>query len=134
MAKAATLFDKAAANWRLASYILSGLQDDEEQLNFAGYHLQQAFELALKFLLEQNGVEYPKTHDVERLISLGGEEGVDLMLDDYLDDHAEMLSSWESRSRYVIGYIVEERKLRRALSAIDAYLTRIATAFGGDVR
>ena len=126
--QAKTLYDKAVANFRLADFILLNLEDDEEQLNFAGYHLQQSLELALKYLLEQNGVEYPKTHDIERLIKLGRENDVDLMVSDYIDDHAEMFSSWESKARYITGYQLETRKLTRARDEVDRFLAAIAEA------
>ncbi len=128
MASAQTLYAKAVANYKSACILLQNAPDDEEQLNFAGHHLQQAVELALKYLLEQDGVEYPKTHDIDQLIRIGHERNVDLHLDDYLEDHAEMLSSWEAKARYVLGYAIETKKIKRASQAIDEYLARIAKA------
>lgn len=128
MASARTLYGKAAANFRSAKLLLDHANGDEEQLNLAGYHLQQALELTLKYLLEQDGVEYPKTHDIDQLIRIGNERGVDLRLSEYLTDHAEMFSMWEARSRYVLGYAIEARKLERALSEVDDYLAAIAEA------
>ncbi len=128
MASARTLYGKAAANFRSAKLLLDHANGDEEQLNLAGYHLQQALELTLKYLLEQDGVEYPKTHDIDQLIRIGNERGVDLRLSEYLTDHAEMFSMWEARSRYVLDYAIEARKLERALSEVDDYLAAIAEA------
>ncbi|WP_296010046.1 HEPN domain-containing protein [uncultured Adlercreutzia sp.] len=121
-----TLYDKAASNLRNAQLVLAHMDDDDAQLNFIGYHLQQATELVLKYLLEQSGVEYPKTHDIDQLIRLAEQADVDLRLPEYLDDHAEMISQWEAKSRYVIGYSIERRKVERAMEAIDAYLADIA--------
>ncbi|MEI3376347.1 MAG: HEPN domain-containing protein [Coriobacteriales bacterium] len=126
MASAQTLYDKAAANLRSAQIIFAHVDDDEEQLNVIGYHLQQALELLLKYLLEQNGIEYPKTHDIEQLIYLGNEAKAELYLTEYLEDHAEMFSQWEAKSRYVIGYAIEARKVERALREVDEYLTIVA--------
>lgn len=126
MTSATTLYDKAAANLRTAIIIFNAAEEDEEQLNAIGYHLQQAVELALKYLLEQNGVEYPKTHDIDQLVRLGREAGADLYLPEYLEDRAEMLSQWEAKSRYVLGYAIEGRKIERALKEIDDYLTTVA--------
>lgn len=94
MGSARTLYDKAVANLRTAQILFDHDADDEEQINAMGYHLQQAMELALKYLLEQNGVEYPKTHDIDQLIRMGREAGAELYLPEYLEDHAEMLSQW----------------------------------------
>lgn len=37
-----------------------------------------------------------------------------------------MLSQWEAKSRYVLGYAIESRKVERALSEIDDYLAEVA--------
>lgn len=121
-----TLYDKAASNLRLARLTFDNRGDDDALLNYVGYHLQQAVELALKYLLEQSGVEYPKTHDIDQLTRLAREAEVDLYLTDYLEDHAEMLSQWEAKARYVIGYSIEAHKVERALGEVDAYLADVA--------
>ena len=131
MANEKTLFDKAVSNLQVARIVLAQGTDDEGQLNIVGFHLQQAMELALKYLLEQDGIEYPKTHDIDQLIRVGREAGVDLYLSEYLEDHAEMLSQWEAKSRYVIGYAIESRKAERALKEVDDYLANIAAALRG---
>lgn len=128
MASATTLYGKAAANFKSAKLLLDNANGDEEQLNLAGYHLQQALELTLKYLLEQDGIEYPKTHDIDQLIRIGNESRVDLQLSEYLIDHAEMFSLWEAKARYILGYAIEARKLKRALSEIDDYLAAVADA------
>ena len=126
MASAQTLFDKAVANLTSARVVFGSSGGDEEQLNVAGYHLEQALEMALKYLLEQSGVEYPKTHDVDQLIRLGHENGVALHLSEYLEEHAEMFSQWEAKSRYILGYAIEAKKVERALGEIDEYLAEVA--------
>ena len=126
MAADQTLYDKAASNLRNARLVFDNRGDDDAQLNFVGYHLQQAVELTIKYLLEQSGVEYPKTHDVDQLIRMAAEAKVDLCLSEYMEDHAEMFSQWEAKSRYVIGYSIEQRKIERALEEVDDYLADIA--------
>lgn len=126
MSGAANLFDKAASNLRSAQLIFDHRGEDDEQLNMVGYHLQQAVELALKYLLEQDGIEYPKTHDVDQLIRMGREAAVELHLSEYVEDHAEMFSQWEARSRYVVECAIEARKAERALWEVDDYLAAVA--------
>lgn len=82
--------------------------------------------MAIKYLLEQSGVEYPKTHDIDQLIRLAAEKDVELFLADYIEDHAEMLSQWEAKPRYVIGCSIAQRKIERALEEIDSYLAEVA--------
>lgn len=116
-----TLFDKAVSNYNTALILQRYMGEDEAQLNAAAYHLQQSVELAVKYLLEMSGVEYPKTHDIEQLIRLARENKVELYLPEYIDDHAEMFSQWEAKTRYIIGYLVEEKKVVKATEAIDEW-------------
>ncbi len=133
MAHEQTLYDKAASNLRNARLVFDNRGDDDAQLNFVGYHLQQATELAIKYLLEQSGVEYPKTHDIDQLVRLAAEADVALLLTEYIEDHAEMFSQWEAKSRYVIGYSIEQRKIERALEEVDSYLADIAARERADM-
>lgn len=128
MSSAQTLFGKAVANLRSAQLIYENSDGDEDQLNIAGYLLQQAVELAMKYLIEQNGIEFPKTHDIDQLIRMANANDVDLLVSEYLDDHAETLSLWEAKSRSILGYAIEARKVERMLEEVDQYLERIAAA------
>ena len=121
-----TLLDKAVQNINIAKTIYySELIADEAYFNYVGYHLQQAVELSMKYLLEKNGVEYSKTHSIEQLIKLGNESNIDLHITEYIDNKAEMFSSWESQTRYIISYKLEKRKVSQALTEVENYLVRI---------
>ena len=126
MSSAQTLYGKAVANLRTSQLVYDYCDGDEDQLNIAGYHLQQAVELAMKYLLEQNGLEFPKTHDIDQLIRIARTNDIDLYVSEYLDDHAEMLSLWEAKSRYILGYAIEARKVERMIQEVGLYLERIA--------
>ena len=122
------LFEKAVTNYNVALVLWERVTDDEAFLNQIGYHLQQSLELALKYLLEINGVEYVKTHDIDQLIRLGRENNVEMFLSEYIEDHAEMFSQWEAKSRYVLGYLIEKRKIDKALLEIEKYFHTIENA------
>lgn len=47
---------------------LAGIPDSSEEIVL--FHCQQAIEKALKAFLDANGIVYPKTHDLELLLSL----------------------------------------------------------------
>ena len=89
-----------------------------------GYHLQQAVELNLKYQLEMSGIEYPKTHDIDQLLRIGKENGADLLVTEYIEDHSEMFSLWEARTRYVLNYHLEERKIDVALKGVKELLDK----------
>ena len=118
-----TLFDKAKQNLKVAESIYSTIAiNDEAYLNYVGYHIQQALELSIKYMLEMNGVNYSKTHDIDQLIRLANINNVDLYLNEYIDDHSEMFSLWEARTRYILNYRLEKRKIERSLMETKSYL------------
>ena len=118
-----TLFDKAKQNLKVAESIYSTIAiNDEAHLNYVGYHIQQALELSIKYMLEMNGVNYPKTHDIDQLIRLANINNVELYLNEYIDDHSEMFSLWEARTHYILNYRIEKRKIERSLTETKSYL------------
>jgi len=121
-----TLYDKALSNYESARVLRNVETDDENRMNIIAYLLSQSLEMAIKYLLEQSGVEYPKTHDIDQLIRIGKEGGVDLYLTEYIEDHAEMFSLWETKSRYVLSFLAEVKKVDTAIIGIEVYFSNIA--------
>ena len=121
MDKAVNLFDKALADYNAAKIIRSAVSSDEEELNVIAYLLQQSLELSAKYIMEMNGLEYPKSHDIETLHYFASENGVDLFFTEYISDHQEMFSQWESKSRYIVGYLTELSRIDAAINALGEY-------------
>lgn len=125
------LLDKALTNYDAAKIIRNVIKDEnEEMINLVGYHLQQSIELSIKYTLEMNGVEYPSTHRIEDLIRLAKTNKVDLHLNEYLKEHDALVSSWESNTRYLIGYLIELEKVDKALPEIKKYLKTLIEIYG----
>ena len=120
-----SLLNRAIANYNAAVVLKDNLSVDELFLNQIAYDIQQAYEMAIKYLLELNGVEYPKTHDIDQLIRIASLSKVDLHISEYLDEHSEMISQWGAKPRYVMGYLVELRKIDKALIDLKEYLEKI---------
>jgi HEPN domain-containing protein len=91
-----------------------------------GFHAQQSVEKALK--LAWFGTEFPKTHDLKRLIDLLGERGVPTAtLDPFVD-----LNSFAVQYRYESLYSNEEPINRQELAtAIDSLIERVSIAIRG---
>ena len=123
-----TLFDKAVSNYNAAVLLRQNVDDDESQLNIIAFHLQQCLEFALKYQFEMNGLEYPRVHTIEQLLSFAKDHEIDLKTTDYIDEHAEMFTQWEAKSRYILGYLVEQKKVDRAIEELKTYLTLIHDA------
>lgn len=121
-----TLFDKAVTNFNTANILRKYVENDESQLNIIAYHLQQSVEFAIKYMLEINGVIYPKTHDIDQLIMIADENNVNLRLPKSLIERAEMLTLWEQKSRYVLGYKIDLKKIDNILPKVDNYLKKLS--------
>ncbi len=120
-----TLFTKALENYNLAVNTYNTMGNDEVYLNYVGYNLQQALELCIKYLLEENGVEYKKTHNIDQLIRSAEENGVDLYLTDYIKEHSEMFTEWEGNARYIVDYQVAKSKIEHAIENMGSYLEEV---------
>ena len=110
-------------DYQTARMIWERPYNDEMILNIAAYHLQQAVEKVLKGALECVGVTVPNTHKITKLIDMVYDNGANLTITDWLDDHSEMLSEWEVETRYNMDFLVEKRKLDRAIKEIQIFLT-----------
>lgn len=85
---------------------------------------QQAVEKVLKGALECVGVTVPNTHKITKLLSMITDNGGGLVITDWIDDHSEMLSEWEAETRYNMDFMVERRKLDRAMEEIGLFSGR----------
>lgn len=98
--------------------------EDEMILNNAAYHLQQAVEKVLKGALECVGVTVPNTHKITKLISMVINNSANLVITEWIDEHSEMLSEWEAESRYNMDFLVEKRKLDRAMEEVGNFFQK----------
>lgn len=118
-----TLLDKAFTNLETAEIIYQFRNGDEAKLNMVGYHLQQAVELCCKHYLEMNGVRYEKSHDITELLDRCERETRKLPeQSDYIYEHSEMFTMWESKTRYIKNYILSDKKVERALEEVKKFL------------
>jgi len=66
---------KADSDFKAAKVLARSEEIPVEQ---ALFHLQQAVEKLLKSLLSFAGIDPPRTHDIEALVGLCGQEGIEL--------------------------------------------------------
>lgn len=116
------LFRSARMDYETAQILWKTPYNDEMILNNAAYHLQQAVEKVLKGALECAGVTVPNTHKITKLIDMITNNGANLVITEWLDDHSEMLSEWEAETRYNMDFLVEKRKLDKALIEVRNFL------------
>lgn len=116
------LFRSARMDYETAKIIWEKPYNDEMILNNAAYHLQQTVEKILKGALECVGVTVPNTHKISKLVRMISDNGANLTVTDWIDDHSEMLSEWEAETRYDMDFLVEKRKLDAAIKEIQIFL------------
>ena len=116
------LFRSAFMDFLTAKQIYETPYNDEMYLNNAAYHLQQAVEKTLKGALECVGITVPNIHKITKLIAMISHHGAHLHITEWLDDHSEMLSSWEAETRCNMDFLVEKRKLNTAMVEVEKFL------------
>ncbi len=116
------LFRSARMDFETAYMLWEKPYNDELILNNAAYHLQQAVEKVLKGALECVGVTVPNTHKITKLLEMITNNGANLIITEWLDEHSEMLSEWEAETRYNMDFLVEKRKLDKAIKEVRSFL------------
>ena len=125
-----TLLDRALSWLRVAKTNFTLAPQDDNFLNVAGFYLQQATELGLKYLIELEGERAPQTHDIELLCKRVPEDAEYLVR--YLKRYADTLSKWESKSRYVTNYRADKDQLEELFPVVTKFLESI-TEYVGDI-
>ncbi len=119
------LLRKAEVDIKLAEYAISSEgnpTNDENMIDMAAFHVQQAIEKTLKHILRtEAGISETdkgyKTHDLVSLI-LMIEEKTDFVVPDGLKEIASDVTGWEASSRYGGSYTGILNEIRQA---IDLY-------------
>lgn len=120
------MFDRAKSNLLAARLVYGNREQDEFFLNLTRYLLQQTTEFALKHILEINAICYPNTHDIAELVGLiPASVSVDtssiLMM-------AGTITLWESKTRYIKNYFLEDQQIRIGFQVIETFLAAVEKA------
>lgn len=114
---------RAEQDWRLCHRLMA---DDEPYLEAIAFHCQQAAEKYLKAYLTWQQTEFPKTHDMKRLVELVAVS--DPALATALDE-AAALTPYAVEYRYPEEYApVTSDDITRATALADHVRDKIGTA------
>ncbi len=116
------LFKRAYLDYRAAENLLKTPENDEAYMNAVAYHLQQAVEKTLKAFLECVGVTVPNTHDIDKLVRMSVNNGSRVELTDWIEEKTDMLTRWETDTRYDMDYCVEQKKVQAGLKEVQKFL------------
>ena len=109
MIRKISLLDRAKADLQSAQLILSQNSHDELLLDIAAYHVQQGIEKLVKFTLASNGVQYKQTHDM--FILLEQLEDADIEIMPWLEENADTLNSYATKTRYGSDIVATRKKI-----------------------
>ncbi len=56
------------------------------------------------------------------MINLAKEKQIDIYVTEYIDSHSEMFTVWEAKTRYILNYQLETKKITLALKEVENYL------------
>ena len=121
-----TLLDKAKKDIAVAEALYRQPEVDELFLDAISYHIQQAVEKALKYQMEESGIHYDYEHDIQNLIdaALDGDENI--IVTDYIKDNTDMLTNWESKTRYITGYRVVKNRVDAAIKEARRFVDLVS--------
>lgn len=115
-------FRRGFLDYRAAENLAKMPENDEAYMNAVAYHLQQAVEKTLKAFLENVGVTVPNTHDIDKLVRMSRENGSQVILTEWVKEKADMLTRWETDTRYDIDYCVEKERVWMGLEEVKKFL------------
>lgn len=116
------LLNRADADIKLAEFAISpegNPTNDENMIDLAAFHVQQAIEKTLKYILQTEagmaeGQRGYKTHDLVSLITMV-ETKTEFVVPDDLKIIASDVSNWEASSRYGGSYSGTLNEIRYAI-------------------
>ena len=116
-------YEIALRNFKTAKLLMFYADGDETLFKSVAYHLQQTVELAIKHILFTHGVDEirTKTHNLVHLKKVADDNDIELYLTDYLLERLDVITDWESKTRYVFGYYVAYESMKQAIDEIDKY-------------
>ena len=119
-----SLYDIAALNFEAALHIYRIKDSDPAFLNIVGYHLQQSIEIALKHLLEVNGREIFRTHDIDDLLVRTRDlfEDDDIELLEFL---APKITQFATSSKYDKNFLADIKLINKIIDVADGLLKLI---------
>jgi HEPN domain-containing protein len=100
----------ALADSKLVKTMLRGNLYDELYIGVLAFLTQQAIEKYLKFILELRGASYPRTHDMNVLISCV--ESLGISVPDYIKQNSMILRLWETEGRYNCNFVADVRFIK----------------------
>lgn len=115
-------FKAAHHHFVCAQELIKNCSWDEQFINDTAYQLQQCVEFTVKAFLECKGVTVPETHQLAKLFRMCEDNGAACIITEWIQEHAQMLTEWESQTRYNFDYYLELQTVNQAIKEIKVFL------------
>lgn len=115
-----TYLDMAKRTFRMAQKMYKYRSDDEGELNWIGFMLQQSIELALKHRIETMGKKPETTHDIADLL-----EQIDDGSFDELFPYSGTITQMEAQNRYIKNHRLAIRLVNQMMNITEGVLTKV---------
>ena len=89
---------------------------------FTANRLHRCIYDVLRVFLECGGVKFERTHDIGTLKRLVEKHSIDITFTDWVSDHVDTLTMWESAGRYDVDFLVEDGRIVKALNEVEEFL------------
>lgn len=98
--------------------------------NICGYHIQQAVEKLIKYQI-YNHADAPDnkelyTHNIGALIAYADRNNIPIYVPDYIVTNAEIITMWETGSRYDLHFSVRVDTLEKTLGIVIRWFDEIS--------
>lgn len=131
-----TLFDIACSNLNAAKWIYYISSDDPLGYNSVAYHVEQAVEAGLKYVLELYGCDCEYIRDIEKLLRMAKDIGVSLVLSSETENtlliSSISLTAWGNKGVCDKNWLVSEQTVRYGFKLANSLLSEIAEWDGLD--
>ena len=72
-----------------------------------------------------NGIDFPKVHSINQLINVFEKNDMLDLIPEYIDDNSDMITNWESQTRYILDYQIARRKIVKAFPEIENLISNV---------
>ena len=119
MQKKVSLLKRAWVDKELVVFNLKQTSMDEVFIDMAAYHLQQFVEKMLKFVLNEHGIVFKKTHEIDTLLSQFDDSGI--AYPDWIFVHARTLTDYATQIRFGDDFVGSKCRVSELLELATEY-------------
>lgn len=108
------LLARSKVKLRNAEYSYKDMDLDDAYRDDCCYNLEQAIEMALKAIVELNGLVIAENHDLRANLNVLNRAGINIPTQEEIRKMASTLYSWETETRYKDSFVALKEDIEEA--------------------